>query len=303
MDKFEIFFFSFGLLLTLAFGLFMYFVLYEQPEAAFDAGKTVKLGDFEIHYQILGRGTPVLLLHGLGASLHCWYELGPLLAKQFQVIAIDLPGFGRSSKLPEHRYGLDEQAERVELFLAHLNIEKCYVVGNSMGGNLALWLARRHPLRFPAVVALAPAAHPKLVPWIADKLGFLSGPASWMFGKPLARHLHKNTLGHPDRLKDELIIQTLSTYRKNAPAIRTFLAGTQAIRDPRILSELFESRVLILYGEKDKVVPRWVIEQLMPRLSNATLVTHETGGHQLQQDDPEWTAKKILDFLPSRLAD
>lgn len=303
MDHVEVMFFGLGLLLTCAASVFFYMVLYERPEAPFSAAKTIQLDDFDIHYEVLGAGVPLLLIHGLGASLHCWYNLAPLLAERFQVIAIDLPGFGRSSQRPEFRYGLDEQAERVEKFLDHLHIETCYIVGNSMGGNLALWLARRNPKRFPSVVALAPAAHPKLVPWIMGKLGFLSLPASWMFGKPIARRMHLNTLGHPERVNDQLIVQTLSTYRKNAAAIRTLLAATQAIRDPRMMSESFESRILILYGEKDKVVPRWVIDGLMPRLSNATLVTHPSGGHQLQQDDPPWTAKKILDFLPPRLAD
>ena len=301
MDHIELMFFGLGLLLTLAAGAVFYFALYQAPQAPFPISKTVKLDDFEIHYQTLGQGTPLLLIHGLGASLHCWHSLAPLLATQFKVIALDLPGFGGSSKLVGQNYGLDEQAERIEQFLDRININECYLVGNSMGGNLALWLARRNPARFPSVVAIAPAAHPKLVPWITSKLGFLSGPASWMFAKPIATHFHKRTLGHTDRLNNELIVQTMSTYSRNPTAIRTFLAATRAIRDPRILSESFESRVLVLWGETDKLVPRWVIDKLMPRLSNATLVTHKTGGHQLQQDDPEWTAKKILDFLPSRL--
>src|SRR5581483_1812610 len=119
------------------------------------------------------QGTPILLIHGLGASLHCWHTLAPLLAEKFKVVALDLPGFGGSSKLAGQQYGLDEQAERIERFLDHINIRECYLIGNSMGGNLALWLAHRNPTRFPSVVAIAPAAHPKLVPWITDKLGFL----------------------------------------------------------------------------------------------------------------------------------
>lgn len=302
MDHVEIAFFGLALLLTLAAGFFFYILLYEAPEAPFPVSKTAKLGDFEIHYQMMGQGMPILLIHGLGASLHCWHSLVPLLATQFKVIALDLPGFGGSSKLIGHNYGLDEQAERIEQFLVSLDIEECYLVGNSMGGNLALWLAHRSPARFPSVVAIAPAAHPKLVPWITNKLGFLSRPASWMLAKPLATYLHRRTLGHVNQLNEQFVNQTLSIYRKNPIAIRTFLAATRAISDPRILSESFESRVLVLWGEADKIVPRWAIDALMPRLSNATLVIHRTGGHQLQHDDAEWTAKKILDFLPSRLA-
>jgi pimeloyl-ACP methyl ester carboxylesterase len=149
-------------------------------------------------------------------------------------------------------------------------------------------------------VAIAPAAHPKLVPWITGQLGFLSGPASLFMTKPIARFFHARTLGHPEKVNHDLIALSLNTYRSPA-AIRTALSAMRAIRDSRILEEKFDSHTLILYGEKDKVVPRWVIDKLMPRLANATLVLHKTGGHQLQQDDPEWTAQKILDFLPHRL--
>ena len=133
MDHIELMFFGLGLLLTLAAGAVFYFALYQAPQAPFPISKTVKLDDFEIHYQTLGQGTPLLLIHGLGASLHCWHSLAPLLATQFKVIALDLPGFGGSSKLVGQNYGLDEQAERIEQFLDRININECYLVGNSMG--------------------------------------------------------------------------------------------------------------------------------------------------------------------------
>lgn len=301
MDKVEIIFFIFGLILTVGAGVFFYVLLYQPPPAAFEKQKTMTIdvaGEaLEIHYQIAGRGRPVLLIHGLGASLHCWYELTPLLSKQYQVIALDLPGFGRSSKHTHWNYGLDHQAERIEKFLDQLGVKTCAVIGNSMGGNLSLWLARRNPERFTDIVAIAPAANPKLVPWFANKVGFLSRPASWMFAKKIAEWMHRSTLALPNRLSEQHVLQTLNVYRKNPAAVRTFLAATAAIKDPRILTETYDSRILLLWGAKDRLVHRWAIDELLPRLPNAKLVVHPKGGHQLQEDDPEWVYNQVRKFL------
>lgn len=301
MERMEILFFLLGLFMTVAAGAVFYFLLYEVPPAAFEKLHTATIGQWEIHYQAVGQGPPLLLIHGIGASLHCWDSLVPLLSKDFQVIALDLPGFGRSSKQVGAQYGLDDQSERIEQFLDYLEIDRCSLVGNSMGGTLALWLAHRHPKRFPNVVAIAPAANPKLVPWLTDKIGFLSGPASWLFLRGIAERFHKSTLANPDKLSARHVTQTLSVYRRNPVAIKSFLAATAAISDPRLLDRTFESRALILWGAHDKLVPRWTIDRLMPRLADATLVIHPNGGHQLQEDDPEWTYQKIIDFLPTRL--
>ena len=74
-----------------------------------------------------------------------------------------------------------------------------------------------------------------------------------------------------------------------------------AIRDRRILTATFESRVLVLYGKRDRIVPFWTIESLMPRVPDAQLAVHPLGGHLLQHDDPQWTFEQILKFFPDKL--
>jgi pimeloyl-ACP methyl ester carboxylesterase len=116
----------------------------EAASLAFDA-KGVK-----IHYLLAGHGEPVVLIHGLYSSAEVnWQRPGTLvaLAKDYQVIALDLPGHGRSDK-PERAdaYGL-EMVEDVVLLLDHLKIHKAHIVGYSMGGMVALKLIATHPDR------------------------------------------------------------------------------------------------------------------------------------------------------------
>jgi pimeloyl-ACP methyl ester carboxylesterase len=94
---------------------------------------------------------------------------------------------------------------------------------------------------------------------------------------------------------------SLNVYRKNPLAIRTLLAASASIRDPRLRVETFPTKTLVIWGERDNLVPRWAIDELMPRLPDATLVVHPEGGHQLQHDFPEWTSQKISEFLDARL--
>ncbi|MEZ4873623.1 MAG: alpha/beta fold hydrolase [Bdellovibrionales bacterium] len=80
-------------------------------------------------------------MHGLGASVYIWRFIFKPLAKYFRVTALDLPGFGRSSK-PIADYGLDAQSDRLLTALDRLDIKTAHFVGSSMGGALSLWLAK-----------------------------------------------------------------------------------------------------------------------------------------------------------------
>ena len=171
MENAELIFMLVALAITLAGGALIFWLIQEAPLPPFAEEQTIQIDGFKIHYSVQGQGAPVLMIHGLAASLHSWTELAPLMAQEFQTIALDLPGFGGSSKLTARKYGLDEQAGRIESFLDALHIDRCAVIGNSMGGNLALWLASRNPKRFPRIAVIAPAFHPKLAPRAAIHRG------------------------------------------------------------------------------------------------------------------------------------
>jgi len=114
-------------------------------ESQFFDAKGVK-----VHYLIEGTGEPVVLIHGLDSSARMnWQMPGTIdaLARDHQVIAIDLPGYGESDK-PDDPAAYGEQwIDDVILLLDHLNIRKAHVVGYSMGGMIALKLFAEHPER------------------------------------------------------------------------------------------------------------------------------------------------------------
>jgi pimeloyl-ACP methyl ester carboxylesterase len=240
-----------------------------------------------------------VLLHGIGANLFCWRHLVPLLRRKYTVVALDLPGFGRSGKLGSARYGLDEQAERLEQFFRYLGIRKAVVVGNSMGGNIALWFSLRYPGLVAGTVVIAPATSPDLIPVSPERVLWLSRPVSAVLTRSMMKWAHRRTVSKKHLVDRKRVDATFETYGGKGEAVRSFLLATDAIRDARLSQRLrkLKGRVLILWGTKDKLVPRRVIKELEASLKRKESHAHEGGGHHLQEDEPEWVAEKIDAFL------
>jgi pimeloyl-ACP methyl ester carboxylesterase len=116
-----------------------------------------------------GSGEPYVLIHGIGSRAEVWEPVMDALAERFSVVAVDLPGFGRSPAQVQ-RPTIDRQADAFAGWLRDERLAGCHVGGNSMGGAIALELARRRAAR--SAVALAPAGFwtPQERRWCQDSL-------------------------------------------------------------------------------------------------------------------------------------
>ncbi len=260
-------------------------------------------GGWNVRYHLSGKGPYIVLLHGIGANLYCWRTLVPLLNTHFTTLALDLPGFGQSGKLPGAQYGLDEQVERLRVVLHELGIKKTYLVGNSMGGNIALWFALRFPDQVLGTVVIAPATSPSLIPLSAKPWTWLAGPASLVTSRTLMKWAHQRTVSKTHLVGRDRVEETFRTYGGNREAIRSFMLATESIRDSRLAQQLshLKSRVLILWGSRDRLVSRKVIDALESALVERESHVHLGGGHHLQEDEPEWVAGKIDAFFSRKL--
>jgi pimeloyl-ACP methyl ester carboxylesterase len=107
----------------------------------------------EVRHVRRGSGEPYVLIHGIGSRAEVWAPVMDLLAERFEVIAVDLPGFGRSPAQIE-RPTVDRQADALAGWLRAEGLAGCHVAGNSMGAGIALELVRRGAVA--SAVALAP---------------------------------------------------------------------------------------------------------------------------------------------------
>lgn len=262
--------------------------------------KFIKIDGFDIHFIQEGRGPDILLIHGIGASVICWRQIWRLLTKHYRVTAIDLPGFGQSTKKIESKYDLDTQTQRVAQFLEALDIKSTHVIGSSLGGAVAMWLARTRPDLVTRLIGIAPAVNHRLV---------LLDPKRWLVfvhvfkyfaATPLlVRLIHRRaSTKHKDTSLDT-ILEYYAPYHKNPTAAVTFWKSLELIRDSRLPEELkhIECPTLILYGEWDRMIKKDFVSNLPGIIGQAKVIYHPTGGHHLMTDEPEFVADEIKKFL------
>lgn len=106
-----------------------------------------------VHYEVYGRGTPVILLHGWLGSWGCWLGTMEALASRHRTYALDFWGFGESDKRRES-YNISDFVSLVDQFMERLGIQRAPVMGHSMGGTVALSLALSHPQRVTKVAVV-----------------------------------------------------------------------------------------------------------------------------------------------------
>ena len=101
------------------------------------AQRIVTVGDSEVSYRSCGRGTPVVLLHGIGSGGASWLHCALALEDAAQVIAWDAPGYGKSTRLEQAAPSAADYAARLEGFLQALDIQRCVLVGHSLVAMMA----------------------------------------------------------------------------------------------------------------------------------------------------------------------
>jgi len=249
------------------------------------------------------QGPVLLLLHGLGASSFSWRHNVAPLARHFQVLAVDLPGHGRSPAPLNADYHQEALARGIMAFLDRRGIRRAAVAGNSLGGGLAALLTRDYPERVDALILLAPALALTRIPWLfyplrLPGLGLMAaallGP--WIIPWALRLAYHRRELITP-----EVVAGYAAPYRQ----WRRRLALRRLCRQLQIppLSEIedmlqkISQPTAIIWGEEDRILPVAQAAWLKARLPQAELRLLPEIGHAPQEEAPGAVNKIIIAFL------
>ncbi len=259
--------------------------------------RTVQLGARRFHlYEKTGtgRGPPVLLVHGLSGNAYSFAPLlGPLARLCRRVVLIDLAGHGRSllgsDELPanamEHAASI---GEALQLFG-----EPALLVGNSLGGGLALHAAAQFPRRVAAVVALAPAGAPLSG---ADRAVLRD-----VFQDNLSSAMERIRRLYHHRPLPALLFARDMARQASVPAVQTILSAlisADGALPPRVLSAI-RCPVLVLWGASDQLLPASSVDYFRAHLHNGQVEVIPNCGHLPQLERPQFVAARIERLLGS----
>jgi pimeloyl-ACP methyl ester carboxylesterase len=264
----------------------------------------------------MGQGEQdVLLLHGLGATKSSFFETAAALSGRYRVHAIDFPGFGGSSKPPLAPYSARWFADTVVGVLDQLGIERAHIVGNSMGGRVALEVGLRRPDRVRALGLLCPAVafvkrawHP-LVRVLRPEFGLLPHryPRRTVASQFWSLFFDGDTV---DPALADIAVDDFQRIYGAANARYAFLCAARNIYLDAPwgkngfyarLADL-EAPALFIWGSHDKLIPAGFKRHVAEWLPTAQQVVLDRCGHVPQIERPEDTIGLLSDFFDGRSA-
>jgi pimeloyl-ACP methyl ester carboxylesterase len=257
-----------------------------------------------LRYVRKGNGPPVLLLHGIASSLYTWKDVLPALAARHDVIAVDLPGFGDSA-VPSHASG-DLIVRSVVGLMDRLGIARASIVGNSLGGAIAIAIAARLPDRVDGVVLIDAAGYNFARadrPLLLRMAGGIPAPVlAALPVRPLVS-LGLRQVFHDDRLVTrEKVAEYVAPLRRPgaSAALHALLLGTADLGFPEVIRGL-RAPTLIVWGRYDTWIPLRDAQRFAADIPGARVAVVEAG-HMPQEERPGETAALIEEFLSAELS-
>ena len=265
----------------------------------------VRVLGVNVRYFRLGKGPPIVLLHGLGESSIIWaYNIEPL-AKSYTVYALDLPGHGHSDK-PKWPYSLNKSVDFLSSFLSILNLERPHLIGNSLGGMIALETAFKQPNQLGKLVLVDSAGLGKeLASFLKIMTLPLVGELMTMPTKAGLRFLLKQVVANPHSIPNDLIeslVQERNRKGNKRSMLRILRSGvnirgihTRLIDVSRL--EYLNVPTYILWGREDKIFPSSHGQNAAMRLPRGRLTVFEDCGHWPQIEKHREFNRLVVEFL------
>jgi len=283
---------------------------FKDIDYTFDVNYT-KVHNINIAYIDEGESDKVLLLiHGLGTNAKSWIKNIPALSKEYRVIAVDLPGYGKSDK-GYYKYSMSWYADVLTEFLSELKIGKATFVGHSMGGQISLVTSLNYPDRVERLVLISPAGFEK----------FTDGEGDWMksaFTVDLVKdtptrnidiNLKSNFYETPSDadffVTDRIQIKGAKDFEDYCYAVTRNVTG---MIDEPVLSKLnnVTHKTLILFGENDGLIPNNYLHGGFTKdianfanesIPNSKLIIIPECGHMLPFEKSKIANKEIINFI------
>ena len=293
-------------LATVYFGLIAYAYwptgIDEVParELAGPGDRFIAVGDLELRYQTFGAPGPdkpnLVLIHGFGNTLQSFRLLAPLLADDFYMITVDLPGFGLSSKPVDYEYYSANQAATIGKFIRALGLNKAVIGGHSLGGQLALRVAVTEPdingllLLNPGIITTGVPAITEFLPWPFQRLS-----AKQFGNRNFRESFLKNSFVDPSLVTNEMMDDLQLAVKSEG-----YMAGSTAMMnyyepatEEALLPEVSVPTV-IGWGQQDRNKTPAELQQLRDGLQGEIVIEVADAGHYVHEEGADEVAAFLI---------
>ncbi|MEH7384834.1 alpha/beta hydrolase [Bacillus sp. JJ1521] len=265
---------------------------------------TIQIKGINLHYELYQQDEkkPVLvLLHGFLSSSFSFRRLIPFLMKDYTILSVDLPPFGKSEKSTRFTYSYSNIAFVISDLIRSFHFSKVNLVGHSMGGQICLYIAKQTPNLVDKLVLLCSSGYMKRMPKSLIYSSYLPY-FHFIVKKKLAKqgvlHNLQNVVHNHDLIDQDMIDGYTEPFLDN----RIFMGLTRMIRhrEGDLASEelkQIQHPALLIWGEKDRVVPISIGRKLHQDLPNSTFVSIQNTGHLVPEECPEKVYQYITEFI------
>lgn len=260
-----------------------------------------------IHVRIVGRGSPLVLLHGFMSSYYSFRFLVPDLSRHFRVISIDLNGFGLTERpTSPDSFQIESQADLVARILGKIGAVPATILGHSYGAAVASVIALRRPDVVRDLVLVSPASRFDKLPWyLRIRLGkeilylrcrrLLSHPDYYRRLSGRAFHVRSaHTEEDADICRGNLLIEGLRS------TVFGFLEVLSGKGFRRIPFEDIHQPALVIAGDRDTIIPLEQCQAVASQLPRGCLEIFEECGHSAPEEQPEKVIAAIRRFHAQR---
>jgi len=274
---------------------------YAQAPSAF-----LSIDGMEVHYRDQGNSKdsiPVVLLHGTGASLHTFDTWSNELQNEYRIIRMDLPGFGLTGPFPDRNYSMDHYVDFIEKFLTSLGISQCILGGNSLGGAISWQFAVKNPGMVNKLILIDAAGYPlesESVP-LAFKIAripVLNKVLTFITPRGMVRSSVENVYADPSKVAESIVERyfKLTLREGNRQALVDRMAEDAQTDNTDLVKSILQP-TLVLWGEKDLLIPVSYAQRFHRDLPESRLVILKNTGHVPMEESPEESLAPVLEFL------
>lgn len=248
-----------------------------------------------LHYEVFGRGRPIIFLHGWLGSWGLWQESMTFLGQYYRTYALDFWGFGESGR-KVNTYQVNDFVSMVDQFMEKLGIISAPLVGHSMGGTVSLSVAHRFPERVQKVVVIGSPIHGSSLALMLKVAGYRWTAWSlfnmfWLFrfGMRIASPFICSDPRFPQMMDSDLSKTTLESFLISIATLRK--------TDLRPLLNSIQVPVMGMYGDRDIIVHPKQWQPLQAGVPHARIERFPKAGHFIMLDEPKRCLDTLKDFI------